>query len=349
VQTTHLKGTIKKRLRPGCGGNLLEQRERHFLRGQKYMQNHKYSEAVIEFENVVHIDPKYPEGFLALGLASRQLGRNDEAVRAFWRCLEINPAQSQGAIELGEIYLARLLAQLVLARDENALGARILFAKSYLAEKDMPSEWTLYSVSQSLSHGWEKTQKRNKLTLEPLHCSRSKPTEQGLPSKIPLPHERCRSCRCAASRAAESALRPTPPPADDARTSMLARVRAAQGPLLVAITLEHGGVQIQTVSRGAFRNLLELPVPHAREKTLALSLPEALEQVSQHCVQGPIGTQQTGVGQAPCSRNHREQERGERFLRERREHGKCWRTAVERRHGPLSLTQFHFLPTPKER
>src|SRR6516225_9593021 len=64
--TTHLKGTIKKRLRPGCGGNLLEQRERHFLRGQKYMQNHKYSEAVIEFENVVHIDPKYPEGFLAL-------------------------------------------------------------------------------------------------------------------------------------------------------------------------------------------------------------------------------------------------------------------------------------------
>jgi len=142
----------------GCGRNLSEQRERHFLRGQKYMQNHKYSEAAIEFENVVHIDPKYPEGFLALGLTSRQLGRYDEAVRAFRRSLEINPAQSQAAIELGEIYLtdrnpsqARVLAQEVLARDENALGARILLAKSYLAKKDFSMARDEFEKARQLS------------------------------------------------------------------------------------------------------------------------------------------------------------------------------------------------------
>jgi len=56
-----------------------------------------------------------------------------------------------------------------------------------------------------------------------------------------------------------------------------------------------------------------------REKTLAVSLAEALEQVAngvidgkalhpQQGMQGHIGTQQTGVREAPRSGHHREQE-----------------------------------------
>src|SRR5579863_3968558 len=89
-------------------------------------------------------------------------------------------------------------------------------------------------------------------------------------------------------------------------TSMLARVGPAQRSLLSAVALEHGRVQIQAVSGRTFRQPLQLPVPQAGEKTLALSLPKTLEQVAngvvdrkasdpEQLVQGYVGTQQTGV------------------------------------------------------
>src|SRR5271154_3758382 len=88
--------------------------------------------------------------------------------------------------------------------------------------------------------------------------------------------------------------------------SMLARVGPTQRPLLPAVTLEHGRVQIQAVSARTFRQPLQLPVPQAGEKTLTLSLAEAFEQIangvvdrkasdSEQFVQGHVGTQQTGV------------------------------------------------------
>src|SRR6266481_5691240 len=100
--------------------------------------------------------------------------------------------------------------------------------------------------------------------------------------------------------------------------SMLARVGPAQRSLLPTVALEHGGVQIQTVSRRTFRQPLQLPVPQAREKTLALSLAEAFEQVAngvvdrkasdpQQFVQGYVGTQQTGVCEPPRPGHYRKQ------------------------------------------
>src|SRR6202167_6052891 len=82
---------------------------------------------------------------------------------------------------------------------------------------------------------------------------------------------------------------------------MLARVRSAQRSLLSAIAFEHRGIQIQTISRRTPRKPLQLPTPQAGEKTLALSLTEAFEQVAngvidrkardpQHGVQSHVGT-----------------------------------------------------------
>jgi len=60
---------------------------------------------------------------------------------------------------------------------------------------------------------------------------------------------------------------------------MLGQVASAQCPLLPTVALEHDRVQIQAVSARIFRQPLHLLVPQAGEKTLALSLPEAFEQV----------------------------------------------------------------------
>src|SRR5882757_3701614 len=81
---------------------------------------------------------------------------------------------------------------------------------------------------------------------------------------------------------------------------------AAQRTLLPPVALEYRGIQIQTISRRTSRKPFQLPTPQAGEKTLALSLTEALEQIAngvidrkardpQHGVQSHVGTQQTGV------------------------------------------------------
>ena len=97
---------------------------------------------------------------------------------------------------------------------------------------------------------------------------------------------------------------------------MLARVGPAQRPLLPTVALEHGRVQIQTISGRTFRQPLQLPVPQAGEKTLALSskTPNRLAngvvhrkaRDPQQFVQSQVGAQQTGVCEPPRYSHHRE-------------------------------------------
>ena len=67
---------------------------------------------------------------------------------------------------------------------------------------------------------------------------------------------------------------------------MLARIGSVQRTLLLAVALEHRGVQIQTIASRTFRYALQPPTLQAREKTLALSLPEAFEQVANGVIDG---------------------------------------------------------------
>jgi hypothetical protein len=67
---------------------------------------------------------------------------------------------------------------------------------------------------------------------------------------------------------------------------MLARVGSTQRTLLSPITLEHGRIQVQTVSRRTLRKPFELPTPQAREKALARPLPKTLEQIANGVVDG---------------------------------------------------------------
>src|SRR5258708_29321043 len=98
---------------------------------------------------------------------------------------------------------------------------------------------------------------------------------------------------------------------------MLAWIRPAQRTLLPPVALEYRGIQIQTISRRTSRKSFQLPTPQAGEKTLALSLTEAFEQIAngvidrkardpQHGVQSHVCTQQTRVCEAPRSGHYRE-------------------------------------------
>src|SRR5437879_9782008 len=100
--------------------------------------------------------------------------------------------------------------------------------------------------------------------------------------------------------------------------SVLAWVGPWQCTLLPSVALEHRGVQVETVSATTFRKSRELPAPQAGEKTLALPLAEALEQIAngvvdrktrdpQQGLQGHVRTQQTRVCEAPRAGHHGEQ------------------------------------------
>jgi Tfp pilus assembly protein PilF len=51
-----------------------ENKAKHFEKGMNYFQEEKYKEAVIEFKNVVQIDPKYGPGHYQMALAYLKIG-----------------------------------------------------------------------------------------------------------------------------------------------------------------------------------------------------------------------------------------------------------------------------------
>lgn len=64
---------------------------RHFNKGVEYLNANDLPSAKDEFESASQINPTKPEAYLNLGYVEGQLGRSDEALRAFKRAIEIAP------------------------------------------------------------------------------------------------------------------------------------------------------------------------------------------------------------------------------------------------------------------
>lgn len=87
---------------------------KHFNKGVEYLNANDLPSAEDEFESASQINPTKPEAYLNLGYVENQMGRSDEALRAFKRAIEIAPDNAT-AYEYYSVALARkrdaLLAQ----------------------------------------------------------------------------------------------------------------------------------------------------------------------------------------------------------------------------------------------
>src|SRR3977135_353198 len=82
-------------LTAGCSRSPEAQTARHLERGERYVKEEKYRDAIIEFRNVLRIEAANAQATRQLGLAHFQLGEMGQAFRYLLRAQELDPDNAE--------------------------------------------------------------------------------------------------------------------------------------------------------------------------------------------------------------------------------------------------------------
>src|SRR5512139_62445 len=109
-------------LLPGCSKEA--KKERHWSKGEKYFEENKLREALIEYKNVVQLDPQDAKARYKLGMTYLRLGMFRESFAELSKAKELNPEMLEARTQLGSLFLlsrdrakAREEADFVIAKD----------------------------------------------------------------------------------------------------------------------------------------------------------------------------------------------------------------------------------------
>jgi len=87
-----------------CGG--AEQRKAgYFEKGKNYLQQKDYDKALLEFRNVLQIDPKFGPVHFYLGKTNESLARYKQAYAEYSRAVELDPRDIRSLVGMGRIQL----------------------------------------------------------------------------------------------------------------------------------------------------------------------------------------------------------------------------------------------------
>src|SRR5438128_1484380 len=91
---------------PGCRRSP-EARKAHYLaRADRYFADEHYHEAIIEYLNVLRIDPTNTQALRKAGLAHFELGELGQSYQFLLRSQQLDPADIDARLKLATIYLA---------------------------------------------------------------------------------------------------------------------------------------------------------------------------------------------------------------------------------------------------
>ena len=123
-----------------------DKKAKHRERGLAYFEQEKFSEALIEFKNVVQIDPKDADGHYRLALIYLKMGGLPNLQAAFaelTRATELDPANRDAQLKLGAMYLigskpekALEHANVILTSTPQDVEGLVLKGQSLIGEKD---------------------------------------------------------------------------------------------------------------------------------------------------------------------------------------------------------------------
>src|SRR3989304_3433147 len=80
-------------------------KERHWKRGESYFTENRFKEAIIEYKNVLQIDPKNANARYKLGLAFLRTGELREAFSELSKSVELDQDLIDARLHLGNLYL----------------------------------------------------------------------------------------------------------------------------------------------------------------------------------------------------------------------------------------------------
>ena len=131
----------------GCT-NAEKAKAEHVNRGEAYLKELKYQEASLEFRNAIQIDGNLAAAHWGLARAYEGLQRFPEMIDALRKTLELDKANQEARVKLGNYYLAAAngrpelineaerLAKETLERDQNHIEGHILMGSVFFARKD---------------------------------------------------------------------------------------------------------------------------------------------------------------------------------------------------------------------
>lgn len=128
----------------GCGG--AESRKAKYLeKGKGYLAEQNYDKAVVEFKNVLQIDPKFAEAYFLYGKVEEGRGNYPQAFGLYNKAVELNPDHFEARVHLARFYLAggdtakaKEQIDAVLAKQPTNAGA--LLAKAAIASREGKDE-----------------------------------------------------------------------------------------------------------------------------------------------------------------------------------------------------------------
>jgi Tfp pilus assembly protein PilF len=109
----------------GCASKE-EKEARHLERARQYVEKTEFKKAVIEFRNVVQLDPENDAAHYELGETYLKLQQGREAFQSFSRAVSVNPENMKAQLKMGQILLlgkrteeAKKKAELVLEKSKD--------------------------------------------------------------------------------------------------------------------------------------------------------------------------------------------------------------------------------------
>src|SRR5438874_8663070 len=121
----------------GCARSPEAKKARHLARGDQYFGKAQYSEAILEYQRALRIDPKDARVIKQLAVSFYRLDAPGQAFPYLVKALELDPGDADIRLKLGTIYLqARQLekaweqATLVLESDPKNLEGIVLLARA---------------------------------------------------------------------------------------------------------------------------------------------------------------------------------------------------------------------------
>jgi tetratricopeptide (TPR) repeat protein len=114
-------------LRPGDGETNFYLGRSYQLLGNKKVSADYYKKAVVGLITFTGQNPDYSDGFYLLGNAYFADGKNNDAISAYQKCLEISPRFAKARYNLGYVYL----------QAGNAVAARRQYAALQQIDADL--------------------------------------------------------------------------------------------------------------------------------------------------------------------------------------------------------------------
>ena len=140
----------------GCARSPEAKKARHLERGDKFLARKDYKDAVIEYRNVLRIEPSNAVAIRNLGLAHYQAGELNDAFPFLHKAAELEPKNEDVRLKLATVYLvarrpddARTHATKVLDQDAKNFDALMLLVDSATRPADVDAALSRFEQVQA--------------------------------------------------------------------------------------------------------------------------------------------------------------------------------------------------------